>query len=525
MATYRRPGTYVEETPLAQSVASQNLQSAYGAFVGQALRGPVDKPAFVASWSDFTRRFGQFRSANGAQTYRLAQALYAFFSNGGRGAWVQRVVGTGADTATVTFSDSAAVPALKVKAIDPGDWAVGQLFAQISSVNETGDGGVARAGDTFTLTIYSGGTTPGYVVESWTDLSLDPASARFAPDVLNTSSSWVTLERPAAASGTLPPVEGAVTALTNPDGVTGSIDGAKPGVNVYTEAVDAFDATPSNLLFNVPDAYDMSATDATNVVNAFQIKADARGDAFLVVDVPREVESTSAGALSWVNGINASGNVAAYFPSVLVPNPVSGSRGGLVTMPPGGAVLGVFHSTDASRGVFKTPAGVSATITNASDVSLRLASTQLDALNTAAKPVNVIRIIPGAGICIMGGRTLGGTRDLQHVGTRRTMLEIKKALTQLVEFAVFENNDAILRQRVATVCTSYLTQLYQAGGLKGGNAAQAFYVTCDSSNNTATDIENGLLTVEVGVALQVPTEFVVIRIGQFDGATSVSETL
>lgn len=523
MATYRRPGTYVEETPLAQNIASQSLETAYGAFVGQALRGPVDQPAYVGSWSDFVRRYGLFRSANGAQTYRLAQAVYQFFMNGGRGAWVQRVTGTGAAQATVTFNDSGNQPVLTVNAIDPGDWAVGNLFAQISVVNETGDGGVARAGDTFTLTVYSGGTKPGYVVESWTDLSLDPNSARYALDVINAASSWVELDRPQAATGTLPPVQGAPTALVNPSGVTGTLDGAAPTVDVYTSAVDMFDSTPSNLIFNVPDAYDMSATDATNVANAFQIKADSRGDAFVIVDVPREVESTSAGALSWTNGVNASGNVAVYFPSVKILNPVSGSRGGLVTVPPGGGVMGVYHATDTSRGVFKTPAGVSATLTNVADVALRLTSAQLDDANTANKPVNIIRPVPGAGICIMGGRTLGGTRDLRYVGTRRTMLEIKKALHERVEFAIFENNDTVLRDRVKTVCVAYLQQLWQAGGLAGDTPSQAFYVVCDGTNNTQTDVENGLLTVEVGVALQNPTEFVVVRIGQFDGTTSVSE--
>ena len=524
MATYRRPGTYVEETPLAQNIASQNLETAYGAFIGQSLRGPVDAPAFVSSWSDFVRRFGQFRSANGAQTYRLAQSVYQFFSNGGRGAWIQRVMGTGAAQATVSFNDSGNQPVLTVNAIDPGDWAVGTLYAQISTVNETGDGGVARAGDTFTLTIYSGGIKPGYVVESWSDLSLDPQSARFAPDVINGSSQWVELERPQSATGTLPPVEGAPAPLVNPSGVTGSLDGVAPTVDAYTAAVDMFDSTPSNLLFNVPDAYDMSATDATNVANALQIKADARGDAFVIVDVPREAESTAAGALAWVNGINASGNVATYFPSVKIINPIPGARGGLITVPPGGGVMGVYHATDVSRGVFKTPAGVGASLSNVADVALRLTSAQLDDLNTAAKPVNVIRPMPGAGVCVMGGRTLGGTRDRRYVGTRRTMLEIKKALRERVEFAIFENNDETLRQRVSMVCLSYLTQLWQHGGLAGVSPSQAFYVVCDETNNTATDIENGLLTVEVGVALQNPTEFVVVKIGQFDGSTSVSES-
>ena len=365
MTTYRRPGTYVEEVTLAQNVANQSQETAYGAFVGQALRGPIDAPAFVSTWSDYVTRFGQFRSANGATTYRMAQAVYSFFANGGRGAWIQRLVGTGATSATVTFNDSGNQPVLQVDAANPGDWAVGQLFAQISSVNETGDGGVTSNGDTFTLSLFTGGANTGNIVESWTDLSLDPTSPRFALDVVNGASSWATLVRPSGATGSLPPVEGVPTPLANPTGVTTSLDGVAPTPEEYTAAADKFDTVPSNLLFNIPDAYDMGAGDAANAVNAFQIKADSRGDAFVIVDVPREVESTPAGALSWTNAINASGNVAVYYPSLRIINPVSGSRGGLVTVPAGGAVAGVYHATDSSRGVFKTPAGVSASITSA----------------------------------------------------------------------------------------------------------------------------------------------------------------
>ena len=216
MTTYRRPGTYVEEVTLAQNVANQSQETAYGAFVGQALRGPIDAPAFVSTWSDYVTRFGQFRSANGATTYRMAQAVYSFFANGGRGAWIQRLVGTGATSATVTFNDSGNQPVLQVDAANPGDWAVGQLFAQISSVNETGDGGVTSNGDTFTLSLFTGGANTGNIVESWTDLSLDPTSPRFALDVVNGASSWATLVRPSGATGSLPPVEGVPTPLAQP---------------------------------------------------------------------------------------------------------------------------------------------------------------------------------------------------------------------------------------------------------------------------------------------------------------------
>jgi uncharacterized protein len=528
MATsYRRPGAYVEEVTLPQNVAVLGQEEALGAFVGAALRGPVDKPVFVGSWTEFTRRFGSFRSADGTDTFRLALAVYAFFSNGGRGAYIQRVCGTGFDNATVTVKDAptAGVDVLTVEAIDPGDWAVGSLYIQISDVNGTGAAGASANGDTFTLTVFNGGATVGYVVERWTDLSLDSGSARYALDVINGNSAYITAIRPGAATGTKPPVENDVpVALAKPGGVSSSLDGAAVAEADLKAAADKFDIVPNNLIFNVPDAYDQADAAAANIHNEFILKAEERGDSFVVVDVPKSSEATASAALTWAASVTGSNNAAVYFPSIKVVNPIPGAAGRLVTVAPGGSVAGVYHRVDASRGVFRTPGGVGVgNIQNAVDVAIRLTPAELDDLNTAAKPVNAIKVIPGNGIVIMGGRTNGGQRPNKYVAARRTLLSVKKSLVDRTQFAILENNDYLLWERVTTVCNAYLQGLYQAGGLKGRSASEAFYVKCDDTNNTAQSVADGVLNIEVGVALQTPAEFVVIRIGQFEGGSSVVE--
>ena len=526
-SSYRRPGVYVEEVTLPQNVAALGQEAALGAFAGAALRGPVDKPVFVGSWTDFTRRFGSFRSADGSSTYRLALAVYSFFSNGGRGAYVQRVVGTGADNATVTVKDavSSGQDVLTVNAIDPGDWAVGNLYVQVSDVNGTGVAGASADGDTFTLTVYSGGTGVGYIVERWTDLSLAAGSPRYALDVINGNSAYISVERPGGVTGTKPPVENDVAvALAKPGGVTASLDGAALAAGDLTAAADLFDIVPNNLIFNVPDAYNLGDSDSATVQNAFIVKAEERGDSFVIVDVPASSESTTAGAQTWVLTVTGSANAAVYFPSIKIVNPIPGAAGRLVTVAPGGAVAGIYHRTDASRGVFRTPGGIGVgVVQNAVDVDIRFTPTELDDLNSAAKPVNAIKVVPGNGIVVMGGRTVGGQRPNKYVAARRTLLSVKKALVDKTQFAILENNDYLLWERVRTVCNVYLQGLYQAGGLKGVTANEAFYVKCDAENNTDQSVADGVLNIEVGVALQTPAEFVVIRIGQFEGGSSVVE--
>lgn len=81
----------------------------------------------------------------------------------------------------------------------------------------------------------------------------------------------------------------------------------------------------------------------------------------------------------------------------------------------------------------------------------------------------------------------------------------------------------MLWNTIASTLTRFLTGLWQSGGLKGATADQAFYVKCDAELNTPQVIATGIVKIEIGVALQQPAEFVLIRIGQWEGGSSASE--
>jgi phage tail sheath protein FI len=79
-----------------------------------------------------------------------------------------------------------------------------------------------------------------------------------------------------------------------------------------------------------------------------------------------------------------------------------------------------------------------------------------------------------------------------------------------------------LWSRLDSTVRSFLTDFWQQGGLVGSSPADAFFVKCDDENNTPLTVDNGEVIIEVGVALQRPAEFVVIRISQYDGGAVVS---
>jgi phage tail sheath protein FI len=91
------------------------------------------------------------------------------------------------------------------------------------------------------------------------------------------------------------------------------------------------------------------------------------------------------------------------------------------------------------------------------------------------------------------------------------------------QWAVFQNNDVRLWSQLRNTAQNILQPIWEAGGLAGSTAADAYYIVCDGTINTPQVIQSGEVRMQVGVALQYPAEFVVIRISQFDSGASVTE--
>ena len=80
-----------------------------------------------------------------------------------------------------------------------------------------------------------------------------------------------------------------------------------------------------------------------------------------------------------------------------------------------------------------------------------------------------------------------------------------------------EPNDQILWAAIRRDISAYLTRLWRQGALFGSTPEEAFYVKCDAETNPPDVIQAGYCVIEVGIAPVRPAEFVVIRIGQWEG--------
>jgi phage tail sheath protein FI len=79
---------------------------------------------------------------------------------------------------------------------------------------------------------------------------------------------------------------------------------------------------------------------------------------------------------------------------------------------------------------------------------------------------------------------------------------------------VFEPNDQTLWAAVTRDIDAFLTTLWNQGALFGAMPQEAFFVTCDASNNPPETRALGQLYIDIGLAPVYPAEFVIIRITQ-----------
>lgn len=527
MTVYSRPGVYIKEVTLPQQINAVETSSAVGTFIGATPKGPIT-PTLVSSWTEFVKTFGKPNAA-----FRLPTAVYHFFANGGNAAYIVRGMGASgsmvkAYTILTDATTPTAVNTLGVVAINPGTWA-----NSVISVGVTAD----TTNSTFVFSVYETVSGTTNLVEQFSDLSMDVNNGRYCLAVVNAYSKYVTLQRtnPAddtALTGGLPATTSANAALgsgasyvDSQVATTGSVDKVLV-LGDYQAALTQLDAINSPLVINYPDvAYYYKSGGLAGDKTAMQAiytdlgeYCETRGDCFAVIDVwggATAAEATTHAAS--VKSTNSGSHEAIYFPWILVSDTLRNLPGATVSVPPGPAMVGQFLSTDTARGVFKSPAGLGNNIALAVATERKLTNAELDSLNTATVPVNAIRNVPGAGIVCMGARTLKNYPGDRYINLRRTIIYLKKALEDRTNFAVFENNDVRLWNALATAVGRFLLEFWVAGGLRGASPAEAFYVKCDKTTNTDVDIQNGVVNIEIGVALQYPAEFVVINLGQITG--------
>ncbi len=183
-------------------------------------------------------------------------------------------------------------------------------------------------------------------------------------------------------------------------------------------------------------------------------------------------------------------------------------------LPPSSAIAGVYARVDSTRGVWKAPANVG--LTYVIKPSVRVTNDIQDGLNvdtTAGKSVNAIRSFTGKGVMVWGARTLAGNdNEWRYVSVRRFFNMVEESVKKASDQFVFEPNDANTWVRIKAMITNSLTNQWKAGALAGATPDEAYYVKVGLNQTmTADDILNGIMNIEIGMAVVRPAEFIVLK--------------
>jgi phage tail sheath protein FI len=526
------------------------------AIIGPAVKGPVELPTIVRSYSDYQNRFGTvLYSGSSTYTYLTSVAAYNYFQNGGDTLLVARVVsGSGTDWTSAT---SSAIPTQSSGVGFAANPFVLETLSEGVIMNNTlpaqTAGGVLPSGSVdnvrfeivgtntgsgvFTLLIRRGDDTNNskIVLESWTNLSLDPFSPNFISKVigdytLNYNSTTNQIEvsgsypnasryvRVKAVNAPMPNylnsngvANSAYTSSMPQAGISGTF-GSAIGNNISAN-MKFYDQISGNiqgltgsdygnminLLSNVDDykfnvllTPGLTDANASSQVTSIISNTQGRGDNIYVLDLVN-YNSTVAAVEAAASSRDTS-YAASYWPWVQVVDPDLGKN---VWVPASTVIGGVYAFNDKVAEPWFAPAGINrgglGTVIRAEQ---KLNSTQRDTLYQAK--VNPIATFPNTGVVVYGQKTLQTKPSaLDRVNVRRLLISLKSYISQVALNLVFEQNTVATRNNFLAQVNPYLESVQQRQGL------YAFRVIMNESNNTADVIDRNEL---VGAIYLQPTK-------------------
>ncbi len=507
-STLNAPGIYIEELPSGAHPIS-GISTSDTAFVDWFPRGPLPRPTRVSSFDEYTRIFGGLHAQSEA-SYGVLQ----YFRHGGGVAWIVRIKDDGDTSSTLNIKDGeggSAKNALVISAANPGTWG-NTLFVAVIT---------ATAG----FDVFVRETRDGKVVDSEVFRNIvDPISA---VSVVNAQSRLIRLDPPESGAGNPTSVAGTTTGdapdaayapLTNGTDATLSTTGLGPKLTEAMNTLTTIEPFVFNLLC-IPVMAKLNAANQGALVTAASTFCTAQR-AFLLVDPPEATVTASAAQALLGTAAPASKNAALYYPRLTMPDPLNGNRPRNIG--PSGVVAGICARTDATRGVWKAPAGIDA---NLGGVSLEVPVTESDSASLNPLGINALRTLPVIGNVVWGARTLVGADTLasewKYIPVRRTTLYIQQSLNAGLKWVVFEPNDEPLWSQIRLNVGSFMQDLFRKGAFQGTTPRDAYLVRCDKNTTTQSDIDKGIVNILVGFAPLKPAEFVVIQIQQMAGQATV----
>jgi hypothetical protein len=532
------------------------------AIIGPTVKGPVEVPTIVTSYSDYQNKFGTtFLSASQVYSYFTSIAAYNYFNNGGQTLLVARVV-TGSFTSATTSTGSGT----PILASGSAEALVFKTISQGAIMNNTGSmdsSGSLVSGSsnnirwqitnrdtssgTFSLLIRQGddnANTP-IVLETWTNLSMDPTAPNYVSRIVGDQyREYNSTDNQIVVNGTYPNNSRYVyvSSVLTPTPLYFDNNGlAKASFtgSIPLNSSGSFGAATGTLFIGSADYYNnidsattapqgISASAYTNMINLLGNIDDYR---FNVLLTPGLFSSTanlgSSQVTTAINNTQVRGDsiyvtdlvpysssindvitqanskntsyAATYWPWLQTIDPDSAQ---LVWVPASTMVGGVYAYNDNVSEPWFAPAGINrGGLGSVVRAEKKLSQSNRDALYT--NKVNPIATFPGTGVVVYGQKTLQTKASaLDRVNVRRLLIQLKSYISQVAQNLVFEQNSIATRNQFLSQVNPYLESVQQRQGL------YAFKVIMDDSNNTADVIDRNQMVGQIYIQPTKTAEFI-----------------
>jgi len=548
------PGVLAREND--QSFITQQPVTVGAAIIGPTVKGPVEIPTVVTTYSDYLNKFGgTFLSGGQEYSYFTSIAAYNYFQQGGQSLLVARVA-SGSFTSAITtggaISGSNTSGSFTLKTISQGIIMNNSGSVGTNGILDSGSADNVRwqitnsdtGSGTFSLLIRQGNdtTTEPIVLETWTNLSLDPTQPNYIARVIGDSyQTFSDSETYIQVNGNFPNQSRYVyvSAVQQPtpfyfdnDGTakpaftgfipvtgSGSFTGAEGDLfygggakfysaSVGTTNIQGINATDYNNMislmanqddyrFNVITIPGLTIADNASQTTTLTNVIQSRGDAIAVLDT-RPYGDTVSEAITSAGAVNSS-YAATYWPWLQTIDPGTGQ---LVWVPASTMIPAVYAFNDSVSEPWFAPAGINRggldTVVRA---ERKLTQTQRNDLYVGN--VNPIATFPGTGVVVYGQKTLQKKASaLDRVNVRRLLIALKSYISQVANNLVFEQNTIATRNQFLSQVNPYLESVQQRQGL------YAFRVIMDDSNNTPDVIDRNQMIGQIYLQPTKTAEFI-----------------
>jgi phage tail sheath protein FI len=471
--------------------------TSFTAFVGRALKGPVNEPVLVRSFADYSRVFGGLW-----QPSTLSYAVEQYFENGGRAALIVRVV-NGARPPTLTLPTATGRLTLR---------GVGAGSREYLRASVDYDGIESRDTDRFNLVVQRVRTAGSEAIEDqeiFRRLTVKPGADRFVADILLESrlvrvQGSVPIERPTRT----PAANAAVIGYTpsNPDGDDGGpitdydvIGSAQLGTGIF-----ALQAAPDINLLCIPPLTREHDVGLSTLLVAGRFCRERR--AILIVDPPSSWASSAAALDGMRHWPFRSEDAAMFFPRVVAFDRL---RGRFELFAPCGVAAGMIARCDETWPVWAAAEGDDAILRPGLRPAWAVQNADRARLVNAG--INLLQSVRIAPKFAASPRTLASgaaaVSDWRYLSARRLALFIMSSIERGTRWMLFERNAPATWLMAKAQVEAFLDSLYAEGAFAGRTGEHSYFVVCDERINTEETQRLGKINLAFGFAASTPGEY------------------